>query len=603
MTRQLQKKRMEKMKKLTVLFAGLALFCLAADSPDSPYGVCAHVCKGEQWKLAEPKFSILKNGGVRWVRNGFTWGQAEPKQGVWDYSKLDLVAETAKKHGIDFLPILAYDVPWAHPAYRHLDQWREYVRRTVSRYAKQFRYWEIWNEPNINEKPGSLVPPENYVELLKAAHEEIKKIDPQLKVVFGGTAGVPVAYLEKCLKAGAAEYYDVMNIHPYLNRRKPEEVFKLLNPLFDLQKKYKAEKPVWVTEFSWPTHKYEPVMNPQVLGEALKIFGLDSKTAQVAVIRNQDLENFRGKAFAPEDYTVAFPNRKNISYEDLKNLDVRQFPVLVPSLTQAFPRAYFKDVVDYVRRGGVIIHSFGLPFYCDAARNADGRWIQNSGPDEKMMKDLHIKWLAGWRDNVPASGGGFSEITVPGGKRMTWAGQLVYEGLLPNGKVLTCPGIAKWNAYCWKDAYELTTQSARDFLAAGNGLLWQMAYGGYGLNCLVQGQPGFGRTYPRVRLGSVRQPSRKLLVADTRGKDIGGSPSANSSLEPAKMSGDAGGLNGGAAFGWHQETVNALFFDGHVKSVHGPNTTPQLFWIWTRSQPEFCFDNTQSADVSPWFMQ
>ena len=52
MTRQLQKKRMEKMKKLTVLFAGLALFCLAADSPDSPYGVCAHVCKGEQWKLA-----------------------------------------------------------------------------------------------------------------------------------------------------------------------------------------------------------------------------------------------------------------------------------------------------------------------------------------------------------------------------------------------------------------------------------------------------------------------------------------------------------------------------------------------------------------------
>ena len=65
---------------------------------------------------------------------------------------------------------------------------------------------------------------------------------------------------------------------------------------------------------------------------------------------------------------------------------------------------------------------------------------------------------------VPASGGGFSEITVPGGKRMTWAGQLVYEGLLPNGKVLTCPGIAKWNAYCWKYAYELTTQSARDFL-------------------------------------------------------------------------------------------------------------------------------------------
>ena len=77
-TREPQKKRTGKMKKLTALFAGLTLLCLAADSPDSPYGVCAHVCKGEEWKLAEPKFSVLKRGGIRWVRNGFTWGQAEP---------------------------------------------------------------------------------------------------------------------------------------------------------------------------------------------------------------------------------------------------------------------------------------------------------------------------------------------------------------------------------------------------------------------------------------------------------------------------------------------------------------------------------------------
>ena len=208
--------------KQTFLFAvaaaAAAAYPLRADTSASPYGVCAHICKGEQWKLAEPKFKVLKPAGVRWVRNGFTWAQAEPSQGVWDYSKLDLVAATAKEHEIDILPILAYDVPWGHPTYQHLDKWREYVRRTVSRYAGQFRYWEVWNEANIAEAPGPKLEPEQYVQVLKAAAEEIRKIDPKLTILFTGTSGVPVPYIEECLKLGAADYFDVLNIHPYVRR-------------------------------------------------------------------------------------------------------------------------------------------------------------------------------------------------------------------------------------------------------------------------------------------------------------------------------------------------------------------------------------------------
>ena len=181
-------------KKVPLLLTGIVLMLnLAADTSGSPYGICAHICKGEQWKLAEPKFKVLKPAGIRWVRNGFTWAQAEPEQGRWDYSKLDLVAETAKKHGVDILPILAYDVPWGHPVYRHLDKWREYVRRTVSRYGKQFRYWEIWNEPDLrtDDEPAENKPTwggtkAEFFDFFETAAKYLKGKFPQLKI--GGPA-------------------------------------------------------------------------------------------------------------------------------------------------------------------------------------------------------------------------------------------------------------------------------------------------------------------------------------------------------------------------------------------------------------------------------
>ena len=76
--------------------------------------------------------------------------------GLWgifaaaDLSRHDAVVDLAEKKGISLLPILTYDVAWASPAHRHLDAWGEYVRKTVSRYQRKLRAWEIFNEPNIH---------------------------------------------------------------------------------------------------------------------------------------------------------------------------------------------------------------------------------------------------------------------------------------------------------------------------------------------------------------------------------------------------------------------------------------------------------------------
>ena len=116
---------------LAAAAAGLSLSAAPAVIQD-PYGVCAHVSRGE-WQFAPQTFQKMHEAGINWVRTDFDWKYSEPKQGSWNYSHLDRVIELAKKEKIHVLPILEYDVPWATPAWKHLDLWSGYVRNLVNR--------------------------------------------------------------------------------------------------------------------------------------------------------------------------------------------------------------------------------------------------------------------------------------------------------------------------------------------------------------------------------------------------------------------------------------------------------------------------------------
>ncbi len=255
----------------TILAAGMALGIwgplqpAVAEKPSSeytqachsPYGVCAHVSRADERPIAQQEFALMKKAGIVWVRTDFDWSGVERSPGKWTFDHLDEVVQWAEEAGICLLPILDYDVPWARPAYQHLDKWIEYVRRIVGRYKDRLRYWEVWNEPNLEgfwrDKPN----PENYVRLLQATYREIKQIDPHLVVLLGGMAGIPWDYLEGIYRAGGKEFFDVMNVHPYRYPRSPEEsrLEADLLRLRELMTRYgDKDKPVWITEIGWPTH-------------------------------------------------------------------------------------------------------------------------------------------------------------------------------------------------------------------------------------------------------------------------------------------------------------------------------------------------------------
>lgn len=277
----------------------------AAAAPSSPYGVCAHLPRGDEYPTAREELELMRKAGIGWARADFSWSGVEPRRGQWHFEHLDQVVEWADAAGVRILPILDYDVEWARPAHAHLDLWCEYVRRVVERYKDRIRYWEVWNEPNLEmfwkDKPDAA----NYVKLLKASHETIKRIDPELKVLLGGTAGIPWDYLKRIYAAGGKPLFDVMNVHPYRYPATPEQ-----RPLLDDIQRLRrlmaghgdAEKPIWFTEIGWPTHEGPRGVSPEAQARMLARAYLISLQAGIEVVFWYEFQAPEHKADYNEDH-------------------------------------------------------------------------------------------------------------------------------------------------------------------------------------------------------------------------------------------------------------------------------------------------------------
>lgn len=201
------------------------------------------------------KTDFFTQAGIPWERDmkSFTWAKVQPERGVWDWRAGDFIVKAAKEHGMRLVGILGHPAEWAAAkdvsrwkktigfparAPENLDEFSEYVYKTVSRYKNEVKYWEIWNEPDWNIPPGSCGfsgTDAEYMAVLKIAYEAAKKADPGCTVLSGGF--VPhehlIAYL---VENGGTKYFDILGMHRY---RPWEHLEKYAGMV---------KKPAWQTE-------------------------------------------------------------------------------------------------------------------------------------------------------------------------------------------------------------------------------------------------------------------------------------------------------------------------------------------------------------------
>lgn len=255
---------------------------ISPQSEDSPFG----------FHPAMP-FEIAKEMGVKWTRGAecpylfwkivdpqkkgspayFKWKGMFPRpDGVEtfvDFDKLFL----AKKAGLEVLQNIDVQSPELESSHSKSGSWlptnekayKAFVREAVKRYSF-INYWQIGNEPNLKEMFL------DYTKFHQITYQEIKRANPDAKVLIAGLAGNMDAFsindnsYESVLKELKGKYMDIFDIHFYgdakggtlvpkeENGNKPSFLgyrdFKTVYTYFRglLDKNGFSRVPIWVTE-------------------------------------------------------------------------------------------------------------------------------------------------------------------------------------------------------------------------------------------------------------------------------------------------------------------------------------------------------------------
>lgn len=368
------------------IFSALVVLSSNIYSQQSPWGVAAHPLRAEEWSNVDASFNYVCSAGITWIRDDFRFSTIYRSDGEFNYTPYDQLLEKAEQYGIKILPILeGYDnelrSKHSHliPLYEHLEEWRQYVRGTVTRYHKKLKYWEIWNEQDggfWKPKPDA----SQYVKLLKIAYEEIKQIDPECMVIVGGLCSWNADYLQSMYNEGAKGYFDILAVHPYnhgldVNSRALRTMKEFQEVI---RKNETREIPIWITEcggtsFTGQLTEQHPNYMIKAIQYALSQIGQsysENTTIGLAVsprTKNVNEVNLHRK-------WLPGVNIKAITYEQLNKLDPKTCPVLIGCEGLNVDKPMLEPLSRYVQKGGLLLAVNKVPFHTVHFQDKTGAW-------------------------------------------------------------------------------------------------------------------------------------------------------------------------------------------------------------------------------------
>ena len=170
-----------------------------------------------------------------------------------------------------FEPIFAdgTDIPAPGKAINRANSWADFVSTTVQRYKPGgdlaqgqswasdigIRYWEIWNEPDLNDWWSGTV--EEYYRLLEVGYKTIEAVDPEATVLLGGLAFFEKEdWLSDLLAQTGGDptkvYFDVLSSHHLWNIYHGGTDHWLWQTRNTLRTNGLSNVPIWITESGVP---------------------------------------------------------------------------------------------------------------------------------------------------------------------------------------------------------------------------------------------------------------------------------------------------------------------------------------------------------------
>jgi hypothetical protein len=195
-------------------------------SPD--YGMQVFLFWEEQ--IADRDLKLVQDAGFNWVKQEFPWREVEPvNKGDFDWSRTDRIMDQIDAHGLKVIIRLGVQPQWAGGGYPevgppdNLQDFTDYVTAVATRYKGRIDAYQIWNEPNLAREWGNRPPnAAEYTEMLKAAYQAIKAVDPYPIVISAGMAPTTrndnvarpdTYYIQEMYDAGAKPYFDALGAH------------------------------------------------------------------------------------------------------------------------------------------------------------------------------------------------------------------------------------------------------------------------------------------------------------------------------------------------------------------------------------------------------
>ena len=162
---------------------------------------------------------LLRASGVDYVRTDLNWESTEKSTGKYDFDVYDRLMALLKNANIRPVFVLDYGnkiyEAGAPKSAAAQDAYAAWAGAAVSHFKGEEIVFEIWNEPNVDQKWRPRADAYNYGSLALKAARAMRTADPHCRIIAPGTSRIDEGYLRRALSTELLGLIDGVSVHPY----------------------------------------------------------------------------------------------------------------------------------------------------------------------------------------------------------------------------------------------------------------------------------------------------------------------------------------------------------------------------------------------------